>query len=146
MAKAKKSMAHPLYLTADERKLFDVLPEKLKEGWEVKGEKGRIKDSPQQRVLRAMFLHVEHPSLRELQQKAKQGLSDKEFVNLCRKIDLNKVPQTDLAELFFVVGSEGMSVFTSVLLQQAKNDDDLDSIAALSAVRRAFIESSQKIS
>lgn len=146
MAKAKSAMAHPLHLTADERKLFDALPEKLKEGWEVREEKMKCNDSAEQRVLRAMFLRLEHPLFRELQKKAKECANEQEFMNLCTKIDITKVSYSDLAELFFVLGPEQMSHVVSRLFREADSDDDLNSVAALTVLRHVLLESYQSVS
>jgi len=71
MAKALSPMAHPLYLTTDERTLFDALPAKLKEGWEVKEEKGTYQDDDMKRMLRMTFLKVRLPLLQKIREKMK---------------------------------------------------------------------------
>ena len=145
-AKAAHPMAHPLYLTADERKLFDALPAKLKEGWEVKEEEGKYEDTDKKRMLRMAFLRVEDPKLKEFKAKAATAKSPEELLKFSQTINLAKVPSGDLSELFFALGPEGLLIFIRNSLSNAKIDQDLDGIAFLSAVRNEFYKSSHTVS
>ena len=144
MAKAAARMAHPLYLTAEERKLFDSLPEKLREGWIIKEEKGTYQETEQKRMLRLTFLNLHDPQLRAFQDKAKNARTHEEFLKLIEKVDLRKASQEDLAELFFGLGSEGMSVVIQSLLPLAKTDEDLNGISFISTIRNGFYETAPK--
>lgn len=141
MAKAKSAMAHPLYLTADERKLFDALPEKLKEGWEVREERGEYEDSDMKRMLRLSFVRLKDPKLKQLQAKLKNVKDENELAELGRSADFFSAPEEDLAELFFAMGAMDMARLLRMKMSSAGTDADLDGIAALSGIRHAFYES-----
>ena len=80
-----------LSLTAEEQKMFDGLPDKLKEGWEVQEERGSYQDSPEKLSTRLALLRVHDPKLLEFQKKA-AGLSAEKLSELIAKTDLTGVP------------------------------------------------------
>jgi len=141
MAKALSPMAHPLYLTVDERTLFDALPAKLKEGWEVKEEKGTYQDDDMKRMLRMTFVRLQDPALKQLQVKLKSVKNEQELVELGKTVDFSSASEEDLAELFFAMGAKDMTRLLRMKMHSAQMDDDLDGIAALSGIRHTFYES-----
>lgn len=138
MAKAKSAMAHPLHLTADEKKLFDKLPASLKEGWEVKEERGEYEDSEMKRMLRMTFVRLKDPALKQLQEKLKNVKDQNEVLRIARTADFSGASQEDLEELFFAMGSDNMGMVIRLQLADARSDDDLDAVSMLSNVRHIF--------
>ena len=139
-------MTHPLHLTKDEQKLFDALPAKLKEGWEVKEENGKYEDTDKKRMLRIAFVKVSDPRLKNFQQKASAAKTPEELFELAQSINLAEVSSADLAELFFAMGSGGLTTLVSASLSGVKIDQDLNGIAFLSTIRNEFYRSSLAIS
>ncbi len=134
-------MAHPLYLTATEKILFEKLPEALREGWEVKEEKGKYKDDEKKRVLRATFSNIQTPALRDLGEKVKTSNSSDFILHLVRTLDISKVSTNDLTEMFFVLGPDGMALMLNELLSQANTDEDLNAASFVSDIRHTFFTS-----
>jgi len=141
MAKALSPMAHPLYLTTDERTLFDALPAKLKEGWEVKEEKGTYQDDDMKRMLRMTFVRLQDPALKQLQVKLKSVKNEQELVELGKTVDFSSASEEDLAELFFAMGAENMTLVIRMQLAEVRSDSDLDAVSMLSNVRHVFYNS-----
>ncbi len=142
----KKSMSHPLYLTADEKKLFAKLPEDLREGWEVKDEKGKYKDTEKKRMLRLTFMKLTSPELRKFQNAAQKASSIEKLMQLIQSVDLLKSSEDDLIELFFALGPVGMGFIVSTLLTEAKTDQDIDGVALISGIRHSFHNSFKSVS
>lgn len=130
-----------LHLTAQERAIFDSLPEKLREGWEMEEEKFTYHDTPERMRMRIELMRVHDPKLLEFQKKASQVRSREEFLILAKSTDLSGVSHADLAELFFVLGPEPVSLIVQRLLQEAKADVHLELLVALTAIRHAQLSS-----
>jgi len=130
-----------LYLTADEKKLFDALSEDLKEGWEVEEEKQVYKDTEDRYRMRLSFLRVSDPALLEFKEKAEKAKSKEEVAKLMEGIDLKGVSQSDLAELFFALGPKDVSILMRLQLSEVKNDKDVEVVSALSNIRHELLKS-----
>ncbi len=133
-----------LSLTAEEKKMFDGLSAKVKEGWEAQEEKGSYQDSPEKLSTRLALLRVHDPKLLEFQKKA-AGLSAEKLSELIAKTDLTGVTDDDLAQLSFAIGPTILTRLIGGLLQAVKTDDDLEGIAALTVIRHSLLESFAKV-
>ena len=140
MSRSTKHMAHPLHLTVDEKKLFAKLPENLREGWEVKEEKGEYEDTDKKKMLRMAFLNLTDPKLQDFQKKAQHAKSADELIALTKTLTLTAMLPEDLRELLFAMGSDGMTGLLAVLLTQAQTDEDLDAISFISSIRELFFK------
>ncbi|MBI3618490.1 hypothetical protein HY213_00470 [Candidatus Peregrinibacteria bacterium] len=139
-------MPHVMFLTKDEQKLFSKLPSSLQEGWEVKEEMLTFDDSDERRRMRIAVMHLHDPKLLSFQEKAGTITNAEELFKLAGKIDLTKVQESDLAEIYFALGPSGISMFVIPLLEEAQSDDKVESVAALTHVRHALLESMQPVS
>lgn len=138
-AKAKTTMAHPLYLTTDERKLFDALPAKLKEGWEVKEERRTFHDTKDLRTIRQKVAHFEHPKLRSLHEQACTMKTPEKLQPLLRSLVLEEFEDADICELFFLLGPEVLSVFILSSLRDPKNTSEVEHISSVTILRSALL-------
>lgn len=140
-AKAASPMAHPLYLTADERKLFDALPTSLTKGWKTEEEKWQFQDSREKMQARMRNLHLNHPALKQLQRKAKvEKYSPEEILDMANTIDLSGLTESDILELAFAWGP---GVFTDMIhaaLNNAFAVDSIDDLAHLTCIRHGLLE------
>lgn len=133
-------MANPLYLTADEQKLFKALPKNLQEGWGAKEEKGRYEDTERQRVLRGSLLNLSDPKLIALQKSAITAKTPRDLLRQAGSFDFSKASPSDMAELFFAIGPDGLGVLISGFLLHAKDQSTMSGIALLANARHTFFE------
>jgi len=123
----------PLYLTDDELKVFEALPPKLKEGWDVESEKGGVLETDEEIRMRAFQANFHRypafkPFLEELVQGAKPDAAA-----------LAKLPVEAVQELFFVIGARGVHTLIGGLMHEVKNDEDVSLLAFLTQVRRTML-------
>ena len=134
-------MSHPLHLTTDEQKLFAKLPEKLKEGWEVKTEKLKSTDTPERRDIRMQITHFHSPSLKEMATKAKKVNSKESFAEFLADFDLNTIDDKELTSVFFILGPDVISTLISLAVRTVDTDEGLTMIAALARLRHIILSS-----
>ncbi|MDD3896957.1 MAG: hypothetical protein PHU04_03910 [Candidatus Peribacteraceae bacterium] len=133
-------MHNALSLTADEQKLFDALPDGLKEGWVITEEQGTYSDTPRHRMMRMQLMHLHDPKMQEFLGKAKATEGDeKALAALVARTDLSDVSDGDLAELFFVLGPAPLSALILSLLRAVKSDEDIDDLASLTLIRNSLL-------
>jgi len=135
-------MDHTLYLTADERKLFTVLSDSLKEGWVIEEEHLTYADNPRHRTMRMQLMHLHDPKMQEVlaQAQAKAG-DDQGLAALMLHTDLSDVSDGDLAELFFVLGPGPLGALIPQLLRGVSADEHIDDIASLALIRHTLLVS-----
>lgn len=68
-----------LYLTAEEKAVFDGLSDELKEGWTVVVENIDYEETPMKQRIRFDVMNVQSPGLQDFQEKAK-AVSTKEEI------------------------------------------------------------------
>ena len=126
-----------LYLTVEEKKIFDVLPVNLKEGWDVQVESRTYEDSPERRAARLSLMRLHDPKLLAFREKAQKVSSEEELKVLIRTMDLNGVIDDDLAELFFALGPVLLGQMIVSLLRDARSEKDVQDIAPLTDIRES---------
>jgi hypothetical protein len=133
-------MSSVLYLTADEKKVFDGLSETVREGWNVELEKNEAWETDEQLAVRANIADFSAwPALRDMVDDARFG-KDIAIENL------KSMPQEVLPELFFTIGARGMTMIIRTLLLKKPMDEDIESIAALSMLRHDLFEANSSFS
>lgn len=128
-----------LHLTQAERNIFHGLSERLRDGWEVTLEARSAPDHRENREIRVQLLRLHDPKLLRFQKKAAAISDPEELAELVADTDLAEVSDADLAELFFALGPATLTKVIGVMLQMAKTDQDLQGIAALTAIRDALL-------
>ncbi len=134
-------MSNVLLLTADEKKTFDALSAPLKEGWKTQNETITTYERPDELFMRYKIAHFNDPACKALATAARSATSAKDFEKIAGTFDITKVSQEQMAELFFVLGTRVISAMLASLLAKAKDDEDMEGIAGLTAIRRMLIES-----
>ena len=134
---------HTLYLTADEKKLFEKLPGKLREGCEVKDETQTYKDSSARQTLRLEVIRLHDPKVKALQQTALAAKSEAELMKIVEEADLSGISDRDLTQLLFALGPEAIKGIISTMFAKAQKNEDIEQIAAFSALRNGMFESLQ---
>lgn len=135
-----------LHLTAAERKVFELLPETVREGWQVEAEELKYADTRQKQMMRLSLVRLHDPSLLALREKALQTESVDEVVALIGTMDLTLVDGDDLAELSFALGPTMMSNLIAALLGKVTSDEEMEGVTALTVIRHAILRSLQRVS
>lgn len=134
-------MMNFLQLTEDEKPLFAALPEVLREGWEVHTEERTFEDTKEHFATRLSFVRLHDPKLHVFKEQLENAKSPEEAVAIAEGMDLSQVRQADLAELFFAMGPGPLSLLISRILKTAKDDADVQAVAALSLIRGSLLKS-----
>lgn len=125
-----------LYLTREEQALFAKLPAAVREGWNVEEEKRSFKDSDMLKRIRIGMAKFDSPVLKKMQTEA---VATKDIVDSLGNITLDSLSDNDRAELFFVIGPQGMGQLILSLLPHAQSAEDMPGIAAFSIARKELL-------
>ena len=138
-------MNQTLYLTADERALFDQLPQTLREGWNVSLEMVTTGEDLAELRMRLHLAHFTDPACARFREAALQSRSVEELTALIKTIDVSSFLPEQLAELFFVLGIENTSQMLRYTLERSVTDEDLEGVAVFSLIRRFLQEANQSV-
>ncbi len=131
-----------IYLTAQEKKLFQSAPASLRGEVDVKDEDLRHADSPEQYAVRLRNVHLSHKPLIDAMQKAKSIKSTGDLFALSSSVDFSEVPQKDMLEVYYLMGPQ---VFTDtlnvMLLKGLKTPDDLAVFISNALIRHELLVS-----
>jgi hypothetical protein len=129
-----------LYLTADEKKVFDRLSERLREGWVVEEETGTAYEDATVLKIRAGMARFE--SQPELHAFVKSAMDS-------GKVDpstITTLHPSVLPELFFTIGAHGVTLLMATMLGQMQTDEDILALAGLSSIRHDILATNASIS
>lgn len=126
-----------LLLTSPEKALFDALPAPLREGWVCELIADIPPDDPVQRVMRMHLMRLHSPSLLHFRESIAQNVDTESLAQRVIAADLSDVTHEDLIELFFAMGPEVLSHVIEGFLAQVSTDEDLETIAGMTALRDA---------
>lgn len=124
-------MANPMYLTKDEKKMFEKVPEALRKGWTVEEEKMVFEDSPTKVSIRMRNMTIKDPVLLALKEKASSTKAPEEVAKILGTVDLSKISQDDLAELYFAMGPVPL---TTIIGNSFKGLTTVEAVAGLASV------------
>ncbi len=134
-------MSTTLYLTADEKKAFDKLPESVRKGVKVEVEKLTFEDSDEKRAVRFRNMKLTDERLLKLQRETKVMQSPDAIKKAMESLDITTLPKKDLIELYFVLGPTALSHFVAVALEGLiKGDTDLGGLESFSAIRHGLLQ------
>ena len=133
-------MAHTFYLTADEKALFDTLPEEIKEGCNVELEERVFKDSERDAAMRRSLAEFKSPKLAQFADQLRAADSEEKGLEILGSVDLTDLPESDIADLFFVFGPDALGGIIQLLLHEASTAEDIAQIADLTEVRSGLFE------
>jgi hypothetical protein len=123
-----------LYLRPEERKIFEKLPEPLRDGWVVREETLQSFESPRQIQMRLHLADFRgEPALEKVTQCFRKGGD-------LSKLSLAALPTDAQSELYFAIGARGVTILVEGLLRKIRSDDDLLALSLLTSVRHKLLE------
>lgn len=126
-------MNQTLFLTDAERASFDSLPSAIKEGWDVQAETNESYESLRQIQMRYSLSDFSfHPEIKSFV----DAIADGGEPNLDVLDSLS--PEVE-KEIFFVLGARGVKSLIEALLGEVENDEDVELLASLSAIRHELL-------
>lgn len=126
---------HTLYLTESEERLFNALPDTLREGWDVQPSHCSYEDTALQRKIRLETMNVADPALTALRKKAAGISAVQEIDALLANVDLSALNNADFQEILYAMGPNALEVLISAMLREASSDEMIEQAAALSSMR-----------
>ena len=129
-----------LYLTQEEKTLFDGLSADLKEGWEVE-EETLVFEDPDDLYMRYQIANFPDPVMQSLADSARGALSPEDIQKVAAGFDFTSLSQEQMAELFFVLGTRITTGMLVTVLKNVDSDEDIEGIAGLTMIRRMLMES-----
>lgn len=132
-----------LYLTAEEKAVFDGLSDELKEGWNVVVEEIDYEETPIKQRIRFDVMNVQSPGLQEFQEKAKAVSTKEEIETLASELDFSAFNDVDITELFYALGPFSIGELITRFLGEAKADEDIQGILGMSALRHLLFGPTQ---
>lgn len=125
-----------LFFTAEEQVMFDALSHELTDGWDVKIEIIKYKDTPQLMQVRMRNMTLKDPQLLVLKGK----LNDmNDIQTLANTVEIASVDEEDLMELYYALGPDVLTHFISEGLAHVQSKHDIDAIHSLSVVRNVLL-------
>ena len=132
-----------LYLTAEEKAVFDGLSDELKEGWTVVVENIDYEETPMKQRIRFDVMNVQSPGLQDFQEKAKAVSTKEEIETLASELDFSAFNDVDITELFYALGPFSIGELITRFLGEAKVDEDIQGILGMSALRHLLFGPTQ---
>lgn len=126
-------MNKTLFLTDAERASFESLPSGIKEGWLIEAESVSAYESERQMKIRLSLADFSfHPEIKSFADAiADGGVPD---MNVLDSLS----PEVE-KEIFFVLGARGVKSLIETLLPEIQNDEDVELLASLSAIRHELL-------
>lgn len=131
-------VAHTLFLKADERTLFDRLPESMQEGWSVQEDVMDYIDSPDRRRVRMSAICIQDPRLKAFHDRLHASITLEEATQLLQDLDVRTMHDVDVREIVYALGPDVLSAIIALVLRTAASDEDLLDVVAYSTARHLF--------
>ncbi len=129
-----------LYLLPAEEKLLAALPGSITAGWTVEKETAVIIETADELKLRYRIANFTDPNVKALAESMKGAASSAEIEKILQTFDMQKLPQDQLAELFFTLGTKVTGWMITYVLSKAKDQEDMEGAAGLTLIRHMLIE------
>jgi hypothetical protein len=127
-----------IYLTSDEQRAARKLLVDHGSGFTVQEETGTFEDSEEAVAVRRSLVKFEDPTLKSLLPLLAKAKTEAEAKKLLEGVNMDELSDADIAEFFFLVGPEFVSLQIGLLLVSAASAKDLEAITALSDVRHTL--------
>lgn len=134
-----------LHLRAEEKTLFDGLPDGLKDGWKVEEEKLENDERPEELDMRYRIARFDNPVVKDAVDSARKAKTPEEFEKTASSLDISEFPPDLVAEFFFTIGTKLTGAIISYFLSQAKSDEDIEGIAGLTEIRHMLLEANASV-
>lgn len=129
-----------LYLLPAEEKLLAALPGDITAGWTAEKETAVIIETADELKLRYRIANFTDPNVKALAESMKGAASSAEIEKILQTFDMQKLPQDQLAELFFTLGTKVTGWMITYVLSKAKDQEDMEGAAGLTLIRHMLIE------
>lgn len=133
-------MSQTLFLTANEKKIFDMLPADVKKGWSVKAEKRVFKDSKEDFRLRWTKIRFKSEKLRTLERKLASAKSMADVQKGMANVDLSDLPKEDIIGTLFIGGPDMVGAAILSALVAVRSSTDLTRIVSLIEARSVLLD------
>ncbi len=131
-----------IHLTKEEQKKFAPYQAMLPKGWDVQQETLTFDDSREKHAARIRNLHITYKPLLEAMRKAQAIGKTDDLIALSATIDLSKVPESELLELYFAMGPKAFTdVLAMMLAQGLKDEKDMLVFVSDAIIRHKLLES-----
>lgn len=127
-----------LYLTAKEQEVFDALSEQLREGWEVEPANIAYEDSERKRRIRMEHARFTDARLKKFRTSYTSATTAQDAEKALQNADFRDLPDSDAREILYALGPDILSQMIIALLQDAKNDTDIEEATGYSVARHLF--------
>lgn len=124
-----------LYLTDEEKTVFDKLSDELKEGWTVETAVIDYEETPQKQRIRFDVMNIQSPALQEFQEKTKEAKTKGEIGVLAAELDFSSFNDVDLTEIFYALGPVSIGILIAQFLSGVQSDEDIQGILGMSILR-----------
>ena len=129
-----------IFLTTEEKEGFNSLADELKGDWEVQDEAINYKESAEKQRMRCKLMKLSDPALQKAfdeVQNLKEG-DQEAFNKWAGSLDLSELNDEDMNEIFYALGPVSISNMIKQMLTAAKEADDVEYVAAISAIRHVM--------
>lgn len=128
-----------LFLTGEEKKLFESLSNNVKEGWEVEIETNEYEDTPEKFELRLDTYMPYDPVLRVLADELSNAKDSANALEIAMNTDFSNISEDALIDLFYTLGSDSISAMIQKMLENASKDENIHEVAAFSVIRHSLL-------
>ncbi len=135
-----------LFLTTDERALFEKLPKKLKDDWNVHEEFGKYEDTAETKQIRFELLRLRGPEFKGIMEQAEHVGSEKMFQEFVNSVDLSFMSEDQLIDIFFMLGPDVLSALVAHGIERARESEDMEMTAAIAKFRHIVFDAYASIS
>lgn len=122
-----------IYLTQAEQSVFSSLSDS--KNWKVVSETVP-QDTEQAMSIRYGLMRLRDPQLKSFQEGVRAAKSQQDVIALVKNLDLTKLSDDDLSELYFAMGAVGITTIIAGLLTDKA---PVDAIAAFSEIRHELL-------
>ncbi len=131
-------MTSILYLTAQEKGLFDALPEGVRSSWKgaIEAEKSTAFETPEDIARR---VEIVREGLSPTDKLALTALMDRMNADGIDALDEDSVPPHLFTKVLLVIGASGLSVFLQETISSAADAEDLQAAADISDSRHQIL-------
>ncbi len=141
----KQQTATTVYLTSEEKAMFDQLPDNVRSGCSVETETMTFKDSEEKRAIRMRNMKVTDQRLIKLQRETQVMKSPEALKKAIETFDLTTLPRQDLVELYFAMGPEALSLLIENALEVLRQgEEDASGLSAFTRIRHGLLEAMQQ--
>ncbi len=129
-----------IFLNTEEKEAFNSLSDDLKGDWEVQDEIIEYEESADKQRMRCKLMKLSDPALQKAfdeVQNLKEG-DQEAFNNWVSSLSLSELNDDDMNEIFYALGPVSISNMIKQMLAEAKEADDVEYVAAISAIRHVM--------